>query len=522
MAANLALAQRRKTQQAQRRSARTASVAAPIGGWNARDALGSMNALDAITLENFWPLPYDVMVRKGYTEFTTGLPAPVESLMVYNSPTTSELYAASSTSFYNVGAGGAVGAAVVTGLTNSRFESINISTSGGNFMLCVNGANKLRGWNGSAWWADGDGTHDITGVDTATCSAINLFKHRVWLIQKTSLKAWYLPTDAIAGAAVAVDFQSVARKGGYLVAMGTWTIDAGYGVDDQAVFITSEGEVIVYRGTDPASVTTWALAGIWEIGAPFATRCMMKWGGDLLVLTHDGLYPLAQALQSSRLKPRVAITDKIYSAISDATAAYGANFGWGMMHYAKGDMLLINVPVTSTTRQFAMNVTTKAWTNFAGISANCWAIFNDEPYFGGATFVGKFWNAFSDNVTTNITGNAKQAFNYFGMPGQTKRWSMIRPTLRTDGNPSALVALNVDFADIDPTGALAFTPSSYGAWDTAVWDIDIWGGGLNIFNAWQGANGQGYCAALRLKVACLGIEVHWASTDFVFEPGGTL
>ncbi len=523
MVANIALARRKQAQLAQARTAKTASIPGPIGGWNARDPLGEMSSTDAITLDNWWPLPYDVQVRKGYSTHVTGFASQVESLMTYSSPTASKLFAASGTAFYDATTAGAVGAAVVSGLTNSRWESINISTSGGNFMLCVNGHDKLRGYNGTAWWTDGDGTHDITGVDTATITNINLFKNRVWLVQGSSLKAWYLPTDSIAGAAAAFDLQSIARLGGYLVAMGTWTVDGGYGVDDLAVFITSKGEVIVYRGIDPSNAATWALAGVWAIGSPFTTRCQTKFGGDILLLTYDGIYPLSQALQSDRLDPRVAITNKIYDAISTATAGYGGNFGWDIDYYAKANMLIINIPVATGSQQiqYCMNTITKAWCSFSGITANCFIIFNDEPYFGGSTYVGKFWNTFADN-STNITADGKQAFNYFGLRGQTKRFNMVRPTLRTNGSPSTLVALNMDFSDTAPTGTLSFTPTTYGAWDSAVWDTGVWGGGLNVSNSWQGINGVGYCAAMRLKVAAMGIETHWASTDFVFEPGAVL
>lgn len=521
---NLASLQRSRVRNSARKTAVVASLPAPVGGWNARDPLSSMSPDDAISLENYWPLPYDVMLRKGYTQHKTGLPTQVESLMPYNGPVTKKLFAASSTAFYDVTSAGAVGAAVVTGLTNAKWEDINITTSGGSYLLAVNGTDRLRGYDGTNWWTDGDGTHDITGLTgtTSTITNINLFKNRVWLIQGTTLKAWYLPVNSIAGVASAIDLQSIVRSGGHLVAMGTWTIDAGFGVDDFAAFITSEGEIAVFRGTDPDNAVSWALAGVWNIGPPFSSRCMMKYGGDLLVLTYDGLYPLAEALQSSRLDPRVAITNKIYSAISDATTNYGSNTGWDIEYYAKANMLFINIPVAvGAQQQFAMNTITKAWTNFTGIYSNCWCIFSDEPYFGGNAYVGKFWNAWSDN-STNIVGNAKQAFNYFGMRGATKRWTMMRPTLRTNGTPTVLVALNTDFADFDPTGQLSFSSSPAGLWDSALWDQGLWGASLNISNAWQGVNGQGYCAAVRLKVASAGIEIHWAATDLVMEKGSVL
>jgi hypothetical protein len=146
-----------------------------------------MDEKDAVILDNFFPLPSKVIIRKGSINWATGLGSQVESLMGYKPQTgTAALFAAAGTSFYNVTATGAVGAAVVTGLTNARWQHVNMATSGGNFLMAVNGSDKLRGWNGAAWWTDGDGTHDITGVDTATCIGIALFKRRMWLIQKNT------------------------------------------------------------------------------------------------------------------------------------------------------------------------------------------------------------------------------------------------------------------------------------------------------------------------------------------------
>ena len=64
--------------------------------------------------------------------------------MPYASGSTSKLFAASGTAFYDCTTAGAVGAAVVTGLANARFQSINMANVGVNYLLCVNGIVKLR------------------------------------------------------------------------------------------------------------------------------------------------------------------------------------------------------------------------------------------------------------------------------------------------------------------------------------------------------------------------------------------
>jgi hypothetical protein len=103
-----------KTQRSQ-----SVSVAAPIGGWNARDALGAMGKLDAVTLTNMWPGTSSVVVRDGNTHFATGLVNEVESLMAYAGGSTAKLFGAAGASIFNVTAGGAVGAAA-GGLTTKR------------------------------------------------------------------------------------------------------------------------------------------------------------------------------------------------------------------------------------------------------------------------------------------------------------------------------------------------------------------------------------------------------------------
>jgi hypothetical protein len=172
-------------------------------------------------------------------------------------------------------------------------------------------------------------------------------------------------------------------------------------------------------------------------------------------------------------------------------------------------------------QQYVMNTINKSWCNFTGWAANCWELYNEDPYFGGDGFVGKAWDTFSDDGN-NIAADGLQAFNYFGSPGQLKRCTMIRPTLFTDGAPAASMNVNVDFDTSDATAPLAFTASSYAAWDVAVWDTGIWGADLSVSRQWQGSTGLGYALAPRLKTASKGIRVQWVATDLVMEKGGIL
>ncbi len=493
-------------------------IPAPIGGWNARDALANMDPLDAVSLENWFPSTSDVMLRHGHTRHVTGISGQVETLMAYAGGAVNKLFGIASGTVYDVTTAGAVGAPVLSSLTNAQWQYVNVSTSGGNYLYMVNGLDLPYTYDGTTW-----ANPAITGVDESTFININLFKNRVWFIQKETLKAWYLPTASIAGVANVLDLSAFADLGGYLVAMATWTIDAGYGVDDLAAFITNKGQVLVYRGTDPSSATTWALVGIWQIGAPVGYRCFIKYSGDLLLICQDGVLPMSAALQSSRVNPRTAISDKIQNAMSEAVSIYGANFGWQLLYFPKQNMLFLNVPVQTgdLQEQYVMNCITKAWCKFTGWKANCWEIFEDEPYFGGDGFVGKAWDGLSDNEIP-ITANGLQAFNDFSSPGVQKRFTLMRPTLQTNGVPEILASLNVDYSLADPTSPLSFTPIAYGVWDISLWDVGLWGSSLVVANAWQGITGVGYCGAPRLKASVSGLLLQWVSTDIVSERGAIL
>ena len=584
---------------AQQRRASTTSIAAPIGGWNARDSIAEMSPLDAVTLTNMYPTPSDVQLRYGYSQYSTGITGQVYSLMNYSAPTTEKLFAVANGVIYDSTAQTAA-TSVFTGLTNSKFQHINISNAGGHFLVACNGSDPTMIYDGSLWFKvattttaqtissithvgtlatlttasahglitgnrvtisgasanDYNGTYvitvtgtttftyvmattpaanattvgsyttiGITGVDSSTFIGVNLFKNRLWFTQKDTLKVWYLDVNSIGGTATVFDFSGIARNGGYLQAMGTWTIDAGQGVDDYAVFVTNMGEVIVYNGTDPTSATTWALKGVWQLGQTFNRRCFFKYAGDLLLLTQDGLVPLASALQSSRLDPRINITDKIYQAVSTAASSYYDNFGWQVNYYASQNMLILNVPVSSGIQQYVMHTITKSWANFTNINANCWEVHGKaDIFFGGNGFVGRFWDGTNDDGS-NINATIQQAYSYFDTRATLKRFTMARPIFIVDNSlPTVLVGISTDFNPVPPTGSVTYNPYSSGGskWDVALWDNGYWAGGNNIAKQWQGVTGIGFSGGISMSIASQGVDLHWASTDIVFETGGVL
>jgi len=504
------------------RTASTASVPAPVGGLNARDAIANMKETEAPIMVNWFPTPSDVAIRNGSSEYATGLPAAVDTLMSYQTGVISEMWGISDGDIYDVSAAGAVGAAAVSGLSNSRFQYISFGTAGGYFLLAVNGQDKMQVYTGSTWYADGT-TTTITGVDTADIININNFKNRVWLIEQNTLKAWYLSVASIGGAANALDLSGLFKQGGYLVTMANWTIDNAAGIDDYAAFVTSEGEVALYRGTDPSSANTWALVGTFRIGKPIGYRCAIKAGADVLLLTTDGAFPLSKSLLTDRSQLQAAITDKITNLISADIRAYNQNFGWEPILYPNGNKLIINVPTveSSMSWQYVMNTITGAWTKFIAWDAFCWAILDDVLYFGGDTVVDSA-DVGTDDKGADIETDVQQAYSYFGAKGQQKRFTMARPIFLADGDINPAIVLNVDFQTREPLSSPSFSGGGDPLWDIAPWDTSSWGIGDTIIQKWQSVTGIGYCGGLRVQTSTQGINVRWQASDIVFEKGGVL
>ena len=514
---------RRPVNRAQK--ARIQNVPAPVGGWNALDALSAMPPTDAVTLTNMFPTPSNVQVRNGSKDWATGLGNQVNSLMAYNPASgTQKMFAAAGGSVFDVTAGGAVGAAVIGSLTNDKWQHANFATSAGPFLLMVNGADGYYAYNGGSWQSvtSASSPLSITGVDPTTLIHVCVFASRVWFVQKSSLKAWYLPVGQVGGAATAFDFSPIFVRGGSIVAMGVQTIDGGYGMQDQLCIVTSEGEVAVYQGTDPSQASTFAKVGVYQLGSPMGNRCFMKYGSDLLYIGKDGLSPMSKALTSTRVNSSVNLSYKIQNAISQATTSYASNFGWQMMLYPIGNALILNVPVASgQQQQYVMNTITGAWCNFTGWKANCWERFKDQIYFGGNGVVTQAWTTAYDDNGAQINGEALPAFNYFGTT-QNKQFTMCRPVIQTSGLPGVLIGMNVDSDVTPPVGLPTFSQPTYALWDQAKWDVGIWGTDTIVKKDWQFVGAVGEMGALHMKLSVLDCSAAWVSTDYAMMDGGPI
>lgn len=530
------------------------SYPAPVGGWNARDSYAAMPPTDAITLVNWLPDVGGIRCRKGYSEWATDMVDPIGTVMGYFPPTEAfsaaefiptpsevpgELFACTDGDIFDVTASTDAATSVVTLSGNANagwFSHTQMSNSGGSWLLACSEADGYYTYDGTTWTkrVAGASAGQINGVDPATLCFVTLFKRRPWFIQKNTTKAWYLPVDSISGTIAAFDFGPLFKHGGHLAYLANWTIDAGEGIDDFLVVVSSSGDVLVYKGTDPASASTFALQGSWYVGQiPVGRRAFTQYGGDLLILSTEGLFPLsyvtrggAGTLQATNKE----YTSKIRGEIGKDLQYSFALQGWQMLLHPSERILLVNVPdySASVSRQYAMSTVFNEWGLHEGVPIFC--LGSHAGYSFAGTQDGRVLLIFSgqlDNVLygtstgSGVSGRIIPAFSTFGAPSLEKHMLMVRCNFLAADTPGIEVNVNVNYNLAQPTATPTYGDSGNAQWDTAVWDTSKWAGAQRPYSVWASVNGIGFAAAATLNTLTLAGSV-MTSIDYMYEVGGPL
>lgn len=484
----------------------TKMVPAPTDGWDAITPLAEMPATRAPILKNWVPRTGWCELRAGFETYVVNISSSsVDSLMVWRGASSQKMFAATNGKIWDVSSiVSPVPSIVVSGLGNNRWQYTNFTPAGGtNVIQLVNGVDAMRQYNGTAW-----SSPTISGLPSGitTASFVNIYaqKRRLWYIPINSSVAIFMPVDAISGAiAGTLDLGALFTKGGYLVSMTSWTLDGGSGPSDYAAFISSRGQVAIYSGTDPADATAWSLVGVFNISPPVGRRCATGVGSDVALITLQGVVPLSQALPFDPSADRsVAITARIQNAMQQATMQGKDNFGWEFITYPAQALAILNVPLVEaqTQVQYVTNMLTGAWCQFTGWNANCFAIFNEQLYWGGNSGQVNLGYAGSLDGDVAIDADMQCAFNYFDDPGRLKRMTMVQPFIVAGGTLTPLLEVDTDFG----TGSSSQAPISIlggnTLWDVAIWDQATWPSPTQTLTDWYSVEAVGHSLAVRMKL----------------------
>lgn len=498
----------------------TATFPAPRKGWISNSSLLQSPKDAAEVLDNFIPTAQGARIRKGSSLHAT-VDDPVVSLFSYSDGGVETMFAATADAVYDVTSPAdpeVAPTADISSLSAGDWSAQAFSTAGGEFLTIANGADTVRQYNGSSWSAP-----SITGVTTSDLSHVWAFKNRLWFIEKDSVSAWYLATNAVTGAATEFPLRGVFNLGGSLLFGATWSLDAGDGIDDVIVFVSDLGEVAVYTGSDPSS--DFALSGVYRIGRPLGKNAYFRAGGDLAVATEAGIASVAEAIQKDRAAIQSTslsfpIEDDWQAAVANRTSTNQIS----VTLWSTQALLMVGTPslVGDKNVVFVANATTGAWGRITGWDIRCATIYDDRMFFGtdAGTVVEAEVGASDQGAEYTCTwvpkfqdGNAAQKFGKMArFRGRASEEYEVGIACLGDYEIESLsVGASVD-ADLSNT------------WGTGLWGTMTWGGSgyKNYVSEWQFVSGQGAAIA-----PAMAVQVNRSSTpdleliglDLMFEQG---
>lgn len=350
--------------------------------------------------------------------------------------------------------------------------------------------------------ATADSAITITGVATSALSQPWLFKERFFFVEENTSSVWYLPVESIGGAASEINLGSVFRLGGSVLFGATWSLDSGSGLDDVCVFVSDQGELAVYEGSDPGSASTWSIVGVYEIGRPLNKHAFFSAGGDLAILTDDGIIPMSEALKKDRAALQsVALSYPIEDAWKAAIANTTSTYPISASLWQSQTMLLIGTPAKSggVNVSFAANARTGAWGRITGWDVRCSTVAADQLYFGNDAGQVMAADVGGTDDETAYTGVYVGKFS----DGQVLRSANdVGLTYRGAEEVDFTLEVMADYSvkDIPPPTAINTVDTS--SWGTGIWGTFTWGSTdvKATFTAWQSAYANGYSLAPALAI----------------------
>ena len=502
------------------------TLPAPIMGLNRKDPVSAMQPLYAITMDNYIPLDSKVELRSGYVTYTTlGVKnSPVKTLAAYHYPSYDAFFAVYDGKIGDISTPSEPEDMEVS-LTDDYCQTVQYK----NYLYFVNGSDTPQ-----AYYVDSNGQSHIgnwgfSGANLTDNKIINasVSKEFLWFVEKNSLRAWYAAQAGnVSGTLYSFDLAQVSKWGGYLLNVVNWTIDGGTGIDDYTVFITSEGEVFVYSGSNPNDSDNWMLKGSYKISKPIGYRCTMQYQGDIVIICQDGYFPLAKALAAANAGDSlIAFSDNIRGLVIECTSVNKWRQGWQGIIYTKKGYAIFNVPVGEQFEQHVINISTGAWCRFTNIRSFCWCIFDDRIFFGGQDVVFQFDSGFSDNGI-EIEGTIEQAYNDLGS-SNLKKISLLNPRTASSSSYSLAIYTNMDYKPRKDVYLNNVDKPAGTKWNTKKWSAPwnltgtYWASNQanTIISQWIMSSAAGVKASVVFKTKTKGILIDWYETGIRYEQG---
>jgi hypothetical protein len=462
----------------------TMTIPAPTRGIIMDENEAFMQPGAALVCDNWKPTLKGVSLRGGCTRWCS-LPetTPVISAFNYASGNNQRIFAANATKLYDVTT--ATPVLVTSGQASGNYSASQMANQGGDFLIAVNDAGDFP-WrfDGTTWTRLNGG--QITGpvgsnvVNGANLTYVCKYRNRLFFIEASSMNAWYLPLNAVQGALSMIPLSGAAVRGGKLLFIASWSLDAGDGIDDKIVFGTDLGELLIFTGSDPSTANNWRQEGRYQAGASMGMNAHLPIGGDLLLATVDGIVPISATITKSKEElDLAAITRQIRPMWRDEVAAK-RSWSWSLINWEDYGGIFVTWPGGTPGNRYCatVNASTGAWARFTGWDATCFVRMRADLFFG--TQDGYIMQAdrtgYDDGApyVACLVGG----WEMFQAPSQTITWRQARASFTSAAAQpfQPQLAATTDYVVTIPTPPPAGAdPGVADVWDQGHWAPDMGG-----------------------------------------------
>jgi hypothetical protein len=447
----------------------------------------------AIVSDNWVPTMKGVKLRGGCTRWCV-LPdaVPVVSAFEYVGGNTQRMFAAQATKLYDVTA--ATPTLIASGRTSGNYSSAQLQNAAAYWILAVNdtGDAVLRSKNGVLWETlappavPADGASAITGpAGTPVEFGRNLsyvckYRNRLFFIETRSMNVWYLGIDAVGGLLTKIPMSGAASRGGYLLFLCNWSIDAGDGIDDKLVVVTSEGEALIWTGNNPGDAANWRQEGRYFVGRPLGMNAHEPVGGDVLILTAEGIVPLSQTITKSSGEMELAMVSRAVKRLWREEVADKTDYPWTIRRWDEYGGIFITFPGGTPGNQtcLAMNAVTGAFGRVVGWDALCFIRMRADMFFGtqGGVIMQMDRSGYDDGIpyVATLVGG----WEMFQARTQTVHWRQARAVFTSGAVEPFMPQLDAttDYViTIPPPPPPGPDPGVSDVWDQGLWGPDMGG-----------------------------------------------
>ncbi len=531
MAVKPARAQVRQTAQPNPQAPRDRSKTfpAPSRGWITNENLAMSQPGGAQILENWFPTTTGIRTRGGSLKYATISSGPVLRTWTFKSGQVEEFFASDQTKIFNittVADPNVIPTPVVTGQTSGYYSTAQASNAGVTILSIVNGTDTPKYYDGATW-----ANHAFTGIPTpANLSFVWLFASRLFYVEKNTMSAWYLPVDSINGALSKFSLAGIFQKGGSLLFGGKWSLDSGDGLDDKCVFVSTEGEVAVYQGTNPGSATDWQKVGLYSITPPMGANATMQAGGDLLIATEDGIVPISEAVRKDSAALSISAVTSTIETEWKKEVVNRRSVPWEIVKWPTNNMMVVSLPSVTDAQPslcYASNLKTGAWGYFTGWNVRCIGLFAGNCYFGSS--VGTVHRM---DITGSDDG-VPYVCTYVGLPdhvdspGVTKTINQARSIFKSNVPFIAQISASVNYSVNVPFPPSSAADFSADVWDVGLWDVAIWDAGqaTSVSTKWVSIGKTGFSISPQVQITC-GItptpRTELVAFDVLYEAGSVM